>query len=237
MTKPIEKKQAVLYSGGIDSTVAAYMLAEAGSLGMLILVNGGNANFETMKRNMNWHANFLSNYCGCTVKTHVIDWDYSKLTSVPTFQEDYELQKKGVHRDDCCVLTDTEMGFLNGRNPLFMLMAATVASYNGCNRLATGFQSNQSELGMNTDLNLMRGRDACRQIHTQVNDTIFSSFAEPFLVTAPLESLTKREVIQFGISMGIDFARTQSCEYAEPCHECPICIEVDELFKELGVEL
>ena len=58
-------------------------------------------------------------------------------------------------------------------------------------------------------------------------------------IHAPLITLSKREIIQKGLELGVDYAMTCSCYDPEPsghpCGECDACLIRKRAFKELGL--
>lgn len=57
-------------------------------------------------------------------------------------------------------------------------------------------------------------------------------------LATPFVGLSKREVIQRGIALGVDYATTYSCllGYAVHCGRCPQCQKRREAFQEIGIE-
>ena len=62
---------------------------------------------------------------------------------------------------------------------------------------------------------------------------------KPFKIHAPLLNLTKAEIIQKGIELGIDYSETHSCydpsEDGAPCGACDSCVIRRKGFTEAGV--
>jgi 7-cyano-7-deazaguanine synthase len=60
-----------------------------------------------------------------------------------------------------------------------------------------------------------------------------------FNVHAPLIDLTKPQIIQAGMALGVDYALTHSCydpdEQGRPCHRCDSCLIREKAFAELGM--
>ena len=61
---------------------------------------------------------------------------------------------------------------------------------------------------------------------------------EQFRIHAPLQMMTKRDIIQRGIELGLDYALTQSCYDpgpAGPCGHCDSCVLRANGFAEVGL--
>ena len=55
-------------------------------------------------------------------------------------------------------------------------------------------------------------------------------------IHAPLISMTKKEIVQMGISLGVDYSLTHSCYYPDgtiPCGKCDACILRTEAFRDI----
>lgn len=66
---------------------------------------------------------------------------------------------------------------------------------------------------------------------------------EKFKIQTPLINLSKKEIIQKGISLGIDYSMTHSCydpiikgNQVIPCQKCDSCLLRIQGFKEAGIE-
>jgi 7-cyano-7-deazaguanine synthase len=62
---------------------------------------------------------------------------------------------------------------------------------------------------------------------------------ERFRIHAPLQMMTKREIIQRGITLGLDYGLTHSCydpSPSGPCGRCDSCVLRANGFAEAGVE-
>ena len=59
-------------------------------------------------------------------------------------------------------------------------------------------------------------------------------------VLAPLIKLSKKEIIQKGIKLGVDYSFTNSCyqptHYGTPCGKCDSCKIREQGFKDAGVK-
>jgi 7-cyano-7-deazaguanine synthase len=60
---------------------------------------------------------------------------------------------------------------------------------------------------------------------------------DPFTIHAPLIELSKVEIIQRGLELGVDYSMTQSCydplQDGKPCAQCDACRLRDAAFAEL----
>ena len=79
------------------------------------------------------------------------------------------------------------------------------------------------------------------QAFEQVANLATKAGAEGYKTTihAPLISLTKKQIIEKGLALGVDYSLTSSCydpgKKGEPCRECDSCRIRMEAFAELGL--
>ncbi len=109
--------------------------------------------------------------------------------------------------------------FVEGRNALFLLMAAVYAKSQSINRLIIGVSDADYS-----------GYPDCREVFVKsMNDSINLAMAWDCQIIAPLQHLTKAEVWALADSLGkLDFIRTRTltCYNGTPgdgCGECPAC--------------
>jgi 7-cyano-7-deazaguanine synthase len=61
----------------------------------------------------------------------------------------------------------------------------------------------------------------------------------PLAIEAPLIHLRKREIIEAGLALGVDYSQTSTCydpgESGAPCRECDACLIRAAAFQELGM--
>lgn len=231
---------AVLYSGGWDSTVAAF-LAKAASPGVplhLVNIHYGHAAGDQQQKT----TKEVADYLGATFS--LLEYDYRPYYAGGLDPNPPELPKVFVHgakpvEHDRDYLTESvgqlsefpDFCWLEGRNAMFMLMAATDAIYHGCNRMFTGFQYNQVEQSLNDTPVIARGCDTTRHIEDTMNLVLFQSFSRSFRIESPLKGMYKNEIVELGKLLVpkpyLDM--THSCEYYPACGICSQCKERPQL--------
>ncbi len=125
--------------------------------------------------------------------------------------------------------------YVPGRNLIFLSIAAAFGEtrnafdlYYGANVLDySGYPDCRPEFIESLEETLNRG-------------TKFGTEYGKFRIHAPLLKLTKAEIIQKGISLGVDYTHTHSCydpsEAGEACGECDSCIIRLKGFNEAGLK-
>lgn len=84
-------------------------------------------------------------------------------------------------------------------------------------------------------------RDCRRNFFDLVEATLEmgSKYEKTYLVKTPHIDMTKAEVIQKGVELGVDFKNTWTCydpQEGKPCKVCPACQVRAKGFKEFGIE-
>ena len=219
-----EPASLVLFSGGLDSTTALHWaLKRFGSVVALIVDYG---------------------------QTHRVEVDLARTTAmamgIPHQQVNLPLggivvspligdQDEGIpdsladSRDDRG-MPHTYVPFRNG---IFLSLAAAYAESRGIRHLVTGFNRIDTPDYPDTTT------DFAARMESAIN-TGTSAFrsGDPFQIHLPLVAMTKREIVELGISLGVDYSHSVSCyRMGEvPCGHCPACEVRMDAFAALGME-
>ena len=209
---------AVLFSGGIDSTVATHHVYKTGDLRLLIAMDTGQTSFK--------HAIFPRLYaCAKHFKLtyEVVNLNYTYLSNLrKSWDSTYNPSPQHVKGD-------TGSGWLDGRNAYMYLTAAIVALHHGCTSLVTGTQANDDEIGTNTDESPMRDNDTNAHCINCVNSLLHVALEKPFVIHAPFMYFSKEQVYWLGLQYDVDMQETYSCDYYPRCEVCSQCIKADTL--------
>ena len=67
---------------------------------------------------------------------------------------------------------------------------------------------------------------------TRLNAVLALNHREPIVVHAPFADRAKREVVQIGLELGVDYGHTWTCYRGgdKPCGTCPSCVERERAF-------
>jgi 7-cyano-7-deazaguanine synthase len=70
-----------------------------------------------------------------------------------------------------------------------------------------------------------------------VNGVLRLNRRDAVTVHAPYAGLSKREVLEIGLEIGVDYAHTWTCYrgWESPCRTCPSCVERAAAFEAAGV--
>lgn len=219
----MSKNTLALFSGGIDSIVMARLLHQSDDLAGLFIMDFGQLTFPRQLK--------------------LIE-SYSQLLGVPYYVEQYRYQERfpevksmgifnrgakpeAFSRDDLDNMAEPHpgMGWLHGRNALFLLMGGIRAAYLGCNKLAFGLQL--SDVEINTDRSMLgrpvASNDTTKAFMESMNVVLMQTCGTPVMIHAPLLGFSKKQVISLGFTLNEDFAEYSSCEYEPACGVCSQC--------------
>ncbi len=216
-------KCVVLSSGGLDSTVT---MAIAKNLG-----------YEIISLSFNYHQRHkVELECAkkvakfFNVKKHIIvEVPFDKIGGSALTNVNIEIPEGKIERDEIPIT------YVPGRNIIFLSIAVSVAEICGANDIFIGVNAIDYS-----------GYPDCRpefieQFEKAVNlGTKASVEGKPFKIHTPLINLTKKEIIEKGISLGVDFKITSSCynpdSNGNPCGKCDSCVLRLKGFKDAGIK-
>lgn len=106
-------------------------------------------------------------------------------------------------------------GMYFGRNAVFVLLAAALIS------------TRPLVVTIGLQLGPLYYYDASSRFVDDIQRVLNGYGVGSVQVSAPLEGMDKRAVLQLALSLGVDVAETYSCQRQEapPCGECPSCLD------------
>lgn len=229
------RKGLLMASGGLDSTVLMYELADKDVLEEVASVAYGQASSPDQAQIIQFHADNL----GIPWKIHHIPVPDAAFHSNAIRKYGFVPKRGGVlahqiknDKERHRFITD-DYDWVNGRNSLWMLHLAIYAVSEGYDTIYTAFQ-------FDTDVwkkDVANG-DTSPDFVAAMNDVLYHSFLEDIEIVAPYlrTKSPKLSIAKRGIRFGVELARTYSCEFYPPCRECYQCTIRTEVFKKLGVD-
>ncbi len=171
-----------------------------------------------------WHCRTLS------VHQHRLSVPLAELFRSALLKGQSELPESlSTVRDDDGV-PQTYVPFRNG---ILLSLAAGLAESRQLENLITGFNCIDSPDYPDTTSAFSRAMEEA------INEgTGYRQRGKRFTVLTPLLEMHKQEIIQLGLSLGVDYSRTVSCYRGEemPCLRCPSCEIRQEAFTSLGMQ-
>lgn len=199
----------VLYSGGMDSTVVLYhALQKHHNVFALIVDYGQKHSIETeiaLKCINNLKSVFEDRLTYKIVPLFVMGTKSSLLNSkieVPKMKD---------------IIGDPQAStYVPNRNMLFLSLAASFAESIEASTIYYGAAKADDTSGY---------WDCTSEFRTLMNQILKLNRRNLIQIEAPLIDKTKQEIIQYGLSLGVDFSTTHTCYTGESkaCGECPSC--------------
>jgi 7-cyano-7-deazaguanine synthase len=216
----------VLLSGGLDSTTVLAVAREKGHLIHALSFDYGQRHRHELEL-----ARRAAGRAG--VHRHVImkidlrAFGGSSLTSDAPVPKD----AGGTHGDGVVPST-----YVPARNTIFLSFALALAETSGASRIFIGVNALDYS-----------GYPDCRPEYIEAFEKMANlataagvSGLQPLRIEAPLLNLTKREIIQLGTRLGVDYSQTSSCYDpavdGRACGHCDACALRLRGFREAGMD-
>lgn len=217
------RKAVVLLSGGIDSTVTAYVAKkDIGKTGELYAIT---FEYGQMHSKEIVHARDIAKEL--EVKDHLEEWELR----IPTESSLLVESPEQIPTEEAEGIPST---WVPQRNSIFLALAFAYAE---------SIEADSVYIGVNS--RDYSGYPDCRPEFIEAMTRALNLASKQFVETgkgigiiAPLQFLFKADIIQLGTSLGVDFSKTWSCYRGEAkaCGKCPSCLIRLRAFKELGLD-
>lgn len=230
LSQPKRKERAVvLLSGGLDSaTVLAMALAEGR------LVTTLSFDYNQRHRHELEAAALIAQQMGVTDhRIGRIDGNIFQGSSLTDKSMDVPKSRIGKDRETTVAIPST---YVPARNTIFLSLALAVAE---------GVHAREIHIGANVvDYSgypdcrpeFFEAFDALARVATRAG--VQSPGNDAPVIRTPLLKLSKKEIIQKGLQLGVDFSVTHSCydpaPSGRPCTKCDACILRADAFSALG---
>lgn len=218
-------KAVVLLSGGLDSATALAIASSEGFECIAISFRYG----QRHSYELNCAKHLAERFC---VKEHVIvDFDLRKvggsaLTSETAVPKDRPISDMS----DGIPVT-----YVPARNTIFLSFGLALAEVNGASDVFIGVNALDYS-----------GYPDCRPEYIKAYEQMANlatkagvEGTQRLQIHTPLIELTKAQIIQRGLTLGVDYSLTSSCYDPEangkPCGRCDSCLLRDKGFKKVGV--
>ena len=127
------------------------------------------------------------------------------------------------------------MDFVAGRNLIFLTFAAAYAYRRDVRNLVTGVAQTDYSGYPDCRPEFLQSFEQTANLGTKEGST-----GSPFKLHAPLIELSKKEIIEVGNRLGVDYSKTHSCydpsSDGKSCGECDSCVLRKKGFQEAGIK-
>ncbi len=219
------KKAVVLLSGGLDSTTVLAIAKEEGYECYCLSFQYGQRQSIELER-----AKEIAKKMAAA-KHLVLQLDLDKIGG-SALTDDIDVPKERELEE---ISSGVPVTYVPGRNTIFLSHAAAWAETLGVEDIFIG-------------INVMdySGYPDCRPEYLKAFEqainlgTKLGTEGKQFTIHAPLMHMTKKEIIQRGTELGVDYGVTHSCydpdEHGKPCGECDACQLRLKGFAEAGLQ-
>ena len=219
----MKEEAVILFSGGIDSTTALYWARrEFSGVRALIIDYAQKHRIEVLL------ARGIATELG--VPYDVLVMSLKNLLHSALLDDDMVIP-------DSLALARKESGipstYVPFRNGIFLALAAAYGESHSCRQLVTGFNSIDSPDYPDTTISFSKKMAAAINQGTSA-----SKGGVKFKIHTPLINLSKKEIIELGLSLGADYSHSVSCYRGRefPCGRCPSCDSRTRAFGQLKME-
>ena len=218
----MSKKAVVLLSGGLDSTTCIAIAKNAGFRIAALTINYG----QRHKFELDAAKQIIDHY---QINNHsMVDIDLSQFGG-SALTDDIEIPKDRSDKD----MSDIPVTYVPARNTVFLSLALAWAET---------LQAFDIFIGVNA-LDYSGYPDCRPEYITSFERTANLATREGvsgnnFKIHTPLINMTKSEIINTGLKLGIDYGMTSTCydpdRNGNPCGKCDACFLRLKGFKEAG---
>nr|MDO8118327.1 7-cyano-7-deazaguanine synthase QueC [Candidatus Sigynarchaeota archaeon] len=226
-----QKKAIVLCSGGLDSTTVLHVALDEG-----FLVHPVSFNYKQR------HAVELSFVKKTLEKVGLLDnWvvfnlDFSAISASALVDHSLQLPE---NRDPKQMEHGIPVSYVPLRNTIFLSYAAAYAEAHDIEDIFIGV----NVLDYSGYPDCRPGYISAIQAALTVGSKYVDEPSKKFTIHTPLINKSKKEIIELGKKLGVDYSLTWSCYNPqieggkiEPCGKCDSCILRAKGFAELGIE-
>ncbi|WP_375754615.1 7-cyano-7-deazaguanine synthase QueC [Corallococcus exercitus] len=218
------KRAVVLLSGGLDSTTCLAMAKADGFEPVCLSIAYGQRHAVELER-----AKKVAATMGVR-DVRVVTVDLRQVGG-SALTDDIPVPKDRSEDD---MSHDVPVTYVPARNALFLSLALGLAEVVGATDLYIGVNAVDYSGYPDCRPEFIRSFEAMAQLATKAGVE-----GATFKVHAPLSGLTKAQIIQAGVKLGVDYGMTHSCydpdAQGRACGRCDSCLLRAKGFQEAGV--
>ena len=220
------KKAILLMSGGVDSTtVAAIALAQDYTLYGLSFDYGQSHLIELEKAKI-----VAQKYCH---QHHITKLDLGLFGASALTDKNIEIPK---FTDVNNIATGKSITYVPARNTIFLSIALAFAETIGTTDIFFGPNKTHHDAYPDCRPEYIKAFEHLSNLATRAG----TYEAKKYKIHTPLINMTKKEVVQIGLRLGVDYANTHSCYSpnieGHACGKCSACLTRLQAFEENNIK-
>ncbi len=211
--KQMKKKAVVLFSGGLDSTTVLYYALSKGYKVSCLIFDYGQKHKKEIKTASKIAKMLNLNY---SVIKIAIPWCKSSLVDKSVKVPEHKTIKEGY----------VPTTYVPGRNTIFLSYAVSYAETIKAQAIFLGV--NAVDFSSYPD---------CTPSYLKAMRDVLKSLKNNIEIIAPIERMSKNEIIKLGLNLKVPYKYTWSCYNGKkiPCGTCDSCKLRAKGFKEVGI--
>jgi len=209
----MSNRALILLSGGLDSTVAAYLYRQSAPIALALTFDyGQRAALREIQA-----AQKICDQLECEHKIikitlpepHLAGALINPEVSLPTLESSHLDSHEHIVKSARAV-------WVPNRNGIMINWAAFIAEAQGIGKMIVGFNIEEAATFP----------DNSRQFVEAINQSLYFSTANHVEVVSPTLGMSKTEIVQEGMKLGVPFQQIWSCYEGgvKPCGNCESCL-------------
>jgi len=213
-----------LLSGGLDSTVAAFIAAERGPVGIALVFDYGQHAAKSEIQAAKRIAARLKAEC------RVVELPFlEKVTKTSLVMNDKVIPQVKMSKLDDRSETEksAQQVWVPNRNGVFLNIAAAVAEGEGFSEILVGFNAEEAATFPDNSANFVARADHFFELSTLSSPKVF----------VPTIGMNKSEIIREGLKRDVPFAEVWSCYRGKKrmCARCESCLRSIRAYRNNGI--
>ena len=221
-------KAVVLLSGGLDSATTLAVAKNEGFDTLALTVSYGQKHAVELEA-----AIRVANQIGC-LEHHFIECTFGGVGGSALTSTDITVPKGRTVSE---MTSEIPVTYVPARNTILLALALSFAEARGANHIYVGVNAVDYSGYPDCRPEFIEAFERLANVATKA--AVESPGRSIFKLHAPLMSLTKRQIIELGLTLGVDYSITHSCydptSEGLQCGQCDSCLIRQAAFDELGI--
>lgn len=214
----------LLLSGGLDSTVAAFMAQRQAPIAVALVFDYG----QHAAKQEREAAKKIAKRLGAQLRAIELPFLRDVTKTALVMNEKIIPQIKMTQLDERSATEKTAMQvWVPNRNGLFLNIAASIAEGLGLNQIIVGFNSEEAATFPDNSANFLNRAEGFFELSTLLHPRL----------NAPTIGMNKTEIVQAGLKLDVPFGEVWSCYRGgkKMCGRCESCLRSMRAYQNAGL--